>query len=74
MPVFLISILQACGSVIAPIIATMGVKLMTERVVRNVTVLTLRYFEERLKAKHPTLSAAVDIVADALEVPKEVSK
>jgi hypothetical protein len=52
----------------------MGLKLMSERVVRNVTVLTLRYFEEKLKAKHPTISAAVDIVADALEVPKEVSK
>lgn len=74
MPTVVIQILQAIGSVIAPIVATMGLKLMSERVVRNITVITLRYFEEKLKEKHPTLSAAVDVIADALEVPKEISK
>ena len=52
---------------IAPMIAQMGMLLMTERVVRRVAVLTLRWLEA--KAPNQQLADAIDIIADALEVP-----
>ncbi len=65
MPVFLLNIL-------GPIIAQMGLMLLSERVVRRVTVLTLRALEGSLKKSYPHISDVIDVVADALEVPEPV--
>ena len=62
------------GMILAQIVATMGLKLLSERVVRRVTVITLRALEAKTKEKHPKLSETIDVIADALEVPAEVSK
>lgn len=64
---FLAGIFQVLGNVIAPMVAQMGMLLLTERVVRRVTVLTLRWLEA--KAPNDSLAEAIDIIADALEVP-----
>ena len=72
MPFFLISMLQTAGATLAPIIAAMGLRLVSERVIRRVTVITLRYFADSTKSKmtHDLL----ETVAQALDVPAEVYK
>ncbi len=67
MPIFLM-----LGNIVAPIIAQMGLRLLTERVVRRVAVVTLRSFEDRVS--NPRFKEAIDIIADALEVPEAISK
>jgi len=59
-------------SVIAPIFAQMGLMLLSERVIRRVTVVTLRALEK--KATNELTKDIVDTVADALEVPLPVKK
>ena len=59
-------------SVIAPIFAQMGLMLLSERVIRRVTVITLRALEK--KATNELTKDIVDTVADALEVPPPVKK
>lgn len=57
-------------SVLAPIIAQMGYILLSERVIRRVTVITLRYLADSSKNKftHDMLGE----VAQALDVPPAV--
>lgn len=57
---------------LGPIIAQMGLLLLRERVVRKVTVITLRYLES--KTTNKLTKELVDAVADALEPPAEVGK
>lgn len=57
---------------LGPIIAQMGLLLLRERVVRKVTVITLRYLES--KTTNKLTKDLVDAVADALEPPAEVGK
>jgi hypothetical protein len=57
---------------LGPIIAQMGLLLLRERVVRKVTVITLRYLES--KTSNKLTKDLVDAVADALEPPAEVGK
>lgn len=65
MPMFLIN-------VIAPIFAQMGLMLLSERVIRRVTVITLRALEASVSNK--LTKDIVDTVADALEVTEPVKK
>ncbi len=67
---FLSPLIMAAGKTIAGIVAQMGLMLLTERVVRRVTVVTLREIERR--ADNPNLKELIDAVADALEI-KDVS-
>lgn len=64
MPVFV--------TVLGKIIAQMGLMLLSERVVRTVTVATLRALERNVS--NQLTKDVVDAVADALEVPKAVGK
>lgn len=59
-------------NILGPIIAQMGLMLLSERVVRRVTVATLRALEKRVS--NELTKDIVDTVADALEVPPPVSK
>lgn len=72
MPFFLIPILESIGSTLAPIIAGMGLKLVSERVIRRVTVITLRYFADGTKSK--VTHDLLETVAQALDVPSNVYK
>lgn len=58
--------------VLGKIIAQMGLMLLSERVVRSVTVSTLRALERKLS--NQLSKEIVDAVADALEVPPPVQK
>lgn len=55
--------------ILAPIVAQMGLLLLSERVVRRVVVITLRALESGMKSKYPHISDVIDVIADALEVP-----
>lgn len=69
---FLLGILGSAGNILAPIVAQMGLKLLSERVVRRVAVLTLRHFADQ--PGNSLTHQYLGVVADALEVPAEVYK
>lgn len=68
----ILAILVGIGNILAPIIAGMGYRLLSERVVRRVTVITLRKLAESSKNKFTHDMIAT--VADALDVPPTVYK
>lgn len=65
---FLAPFLTAAGNALSGIVASMGLMLMTERVVRRVSVITLRKLQAAAQEKHPKLAEAIDVVADAWEL------
>lgn len=72
MPVFLLviwkTILTAISTVWLPVALELLKRLNTERNVRRGAVLLLRWLEE--KATNPRVKEAIDILADAWEVPQ----
>lgn len=59
-------------NIVGPIVAQMGMMLLSERVIRRVTVVTLRALER--KTTNQLTKDIVDTVADALDVPPPVKK
>jgi hypothetical protein len=66
---FLAPFLASAGSALAGIVAQMGLMLLTERVVRRVSVVTLRKLQAGAEeSKYPKLAEAIDVIADAWEL------
>lgn len=65
-------IFKKIGDILAPIIAQMGLMLLTERVVRRVAVLTIRWIEG--KTPNQNVKEALEIIAKAWEVPELIYK
>ncbi len=67
-----LAIFKVIGNILAPIIAQMGLMLLTERVVRRVAVITIRWIETR--TPNPNVKAGLEVIAHAWEVPELIYK
>lgn len=67
MVAFLI-VFRTIGNILAPIVAQMGWMLLSERVVRRVAVISVRWLES--KTPNQSVKDALEVIAKAWDVPE----
>ena len=63
---FLMTLLELLGNAIAPTLASMGMMLLTERVLRRMSVITVRWLEG--KAPNQSVKDALETIAQAWDL------